>query len=575
MENVMNEKETNVEVLEREESRAVDAETSKVDSSGESHTGFVHVIKRRRWLIMAIVFVAAAAIAVALLLARRASTQAGRPVPAPSFEIGATSGTAPKPGEMVITLSPEELATAQIKTEAATVQEIAGGATAGGLRTTGIVQSNQYKEVPVMPIAGGIVREVKVQLGDRVRRGQPLAALFSTELADAQSDYLKMLAEVEEHHQHHRRTTELVEIGAASREELEQATSAFKAAQAKLASARQKLILLGMSAKDIDALRSPNSTSSMISIAAPSSGTIVSRAVNAGEVIEMGKELFRIADLSTVWVIAQVYESNFAQVQIGTPAVITTQAYPGRSFNGRVSYIDPRVDPQTRTAQVRIEVANPGEMLKLGMFVDVGFGGSAPAITSAGPVVVVPRAAIQTIGAKQVIYVATDKPGTFIQREVTTGPEANGLVQVYSGVSAGERVVTEGSFLLRAESLKLNPQQSSAQSNTMTSESMPQPQQQTTGAQESETKTQSVKVTLSEKGFQPDTINLKRGVAARITFVRQVEVTCATEVLIPAFNIKRELPMNEPVTIEFTPDKAGEFGFTCPMNMVKGKIIVR
>ncbi|HXG93981.1 MAG TPA: efflux RND transporter periplasmic adaptor subunit [Blastocatellia bacterium] len=571
----MNEKETNVEVLEREESRAVDAETSKVDSSGESHTGFVHVIKRRRWLIMAIVFVAAAAIAVALLLARRASTQAGRPVPAPSFEIGATSGTAPKPGEMVITLSPEELATAQIKTEAATVQEIAGGATAGGLRTTGIVQSNQYKEVPVMPIAGGIVREVKVQLGDRVRRGQPLAALFSTELADAQSDYLKMLAEVEEHHQHHRRTTELVEIGAASREELEQATSAFKAAQAKLASARQKLILLGMSAKDIDALRSPNSTSSMISIAAPSSGTIVSRAVNAGEVIEMGKELFRIADLSTVWVIAQVYESNFAQVQIGTPAVITTQAYPGRSFNGRVSYIDPRVDPQTRTAQVRIEVANPGEMLKLGMFVDVGFGGSAPAITSAGPVVVVPRAAIQTIGAKQVIYVATDKPGTFIQREVTTGLEANGLVQVYSGVSAGERVVTEGSFLLRAESLKLNPQQSSAQSNTMTSESMPQPQQQTTGAQESETKTQSVKVTLSEKGFQPDTINLKRGVAARITFVRQVEVTCATEVLIPAFNIKRELPMNEPVTIEFTPDKAGEFGFTCPMNMVKGKIIVR
>jgi RND family efflux transporter MFP subunit len=268
-----------------------------------------------------------------------------------------------------------------------------------------------------------------------------------------------MFAEVEEHHQHHKRTLELVEIGAESREELEQATSNYKSAQARLSSSRQRLMLLGMTSGQIDGLRNPGQVQSLISVLAPSSGTIISRTVNPGEVVEKGKELFRVADLSTVWVIGQVYETDFRMARIGTPAVITTPAYPGRTFNGRVSYSDPRVDPQTRTAQVRVEVANPGEVLKIGMFVDVSFGGSAPTVPSEQRVVVVPRAAIQNIGTKQVVFVATAQPGVFVQREVTVGPETNGLVPINSGVSAGEHVVTEGSFLLRAESLKINPGQ--------------------------------------------------------------------------------------------------------------------
>src|SRR5262249_33906389 len=158
----------------------------------------------------------------------------------------------------------------------------------------------------------------------------------------------------------------------------------------------QRLLLLGMSAKDVDALRTPDQVKSLIAVPAPISGSIISRTVNTGEVVAAGKELFRVADLSSIWVIGQIYETDFAKVRLGTPAMITTAAYPGRNFTGRVSYIDPRVDPQTRTAQVRIELSNPGEMLRIGMFVDVSFGGAAQTSTG-GPSVVVPRSAVQSI----------------------------------------------------------------------------------------------------------------------------------------------------------------------------------
>jgi cobalt-zinc-cadmium efflux system membrane fusion protein len=412
-------------------------------------------VRSNRWLVIVAVSLAVLAVALILFFAR-SRTREGQPVPAPSAQ-QAAAPSIERPAEVVITLSADELESAQIKTEVAIERRIQTEFLTDHLRTTGTVQSNAYKEVAVLGIAGGIVKEVSVGLGDRVRRGQQLAVIFSAELADAQGEYLKSLAELEEHHKHHRRAAELVEIGAISREEFEQAESAYKSAQARVSSARQRLMLFGMSPKEIDELKGAHQVRSLISVMSPSSGTIINRAVNPGEVIAVGKEMFRIADLSTVWVIGQVYEKNFAAVRVGTPAQITTPSYPGKSFSGRVSYIDPRVDPQTRTAQVRIEVANPSGVLKLGMFVDVSFG--AAVTSSDQPVVVIPRAALQVIGTKQVVFVATDRPGTFVQREVVTGSEANGLVPIYSGVKAGERVVTEGSFLLRAESLKINPAQ--------------------------------------------------------------------------------------------------------------------
>ncbi len=478
-----------------------------------------------------------------------------------------------------ITLSPDKLENAKLKTEGVAEQTGMPSEGAAGIRTTGTVQSNAYKEVPVFPIAGGIIRQINVELGNKVNRGQTLATIFSSELADAQGAYLKMAAEVDEHHKHHNRTIDLVEIGAASREELEQATSMKKAAEANLASARERLILLGLSEKQIEELRTAQKfPKPLIAVESPASGTLVGRAVNSGEVVMQGKEIFRVADLSSVWVVAQIYERNFQTVNIGTTAVITTSAYPGRTLNGRVSYIDPRVDPQTRTAQVRVELANPREVLRLGMFVDVTFSGAVQAASSAQPVPAVPRSAVQTIGAKQIVYVATDRPGSFVQREVSTGQEIDGKLPVYNGVSAGERVVTEGSFLLRAESLKLNPAQSTAAAFAASSKpAIPDVNRIQPGSRgpQQETGAQAVTVRVTDKGFQPDRIELKRGIPARLTFVREIEETCATSVMIPEFNIKQDLPLKEPVLLEFTPAKAGVFDFTCGMKMLTGKIVVR
>jgi cobalt-zinc-cadmium efflux system membrane fusion protein len=415
--------------------------------------------QHKRWIAAGAVALIAAAIAIVLLIRPWSGKQEGRAVPAPVEQPVPSAGTQQRSNDVIITLSPDEMENAQFKTEVAIEQSGEAQPTAPGTRTVGTVQSNAYKEVPVLPIAGGIMRDVRAQLGDRVKRGQPLAIIFSNELADAQASYLKMLALSEHHHLEYHRTTQLVEIGAASREELEKATADYKTEQANLASARQRLMLLGMSLPQVDRLTGASQVESLISISAPSSGTVISRTVNPGEVISTGKELFRIADLSSVWVIGQIYETDLASVRVGRPAKITTAAYPARSFIGRVSYIDPRVDASTRTVQVRVEVPNPGEVLKLGMFVDVSFGGAAATGTTAKPAVLVPSTALQAIGTRKMVYVASDRPGVFAQREVSTGMEANGHVTVYGGLNAGERVVTDGSFLLRAESLKLNPGQ--------------------------------------------------------------------------------------------------------------------
>jgi len=162
----------------------------------------------------------------------------------------------------------------------------------------------------------------------------------------------------------------------------------------------------------------------------------------------------RVTDLSSVWVVAQVYEKDLGKVHIGSGASISTDAYPGRVFRGQVSYVDPRVDPQTRTAQARIELANPGQQLKIGMYVNAAFAALGVAESN---VPIVPLAAVQNMSNRQVIFVATSDPNVFALRFVRLGPESNSYYPVLEGVSVGDRVVTEGSFMLRAEWLKSHP----------------------------------------------------------------------------------------------------------------------
>jgi cobalt-zinc-cadmium efflux system membrane fusion protein len=442
---------------EREKRAAEDAGTVDRVSADERVEKARSRPMRRASKIARIAVVAVASIAglAMLLWLLRPGSGGGRPVPAPrtvNVEQPGNAGDAGAPtSEATLTIAPEAAARAGIKVEQVREQ---AAAESSGESTTGVVQSNAYRETPVVSLVGGVVRQVNAELGQNVQRGQSLAVVFSDELATAQSRYLAAVADLDEHHKHHRRTAQLVEIGAASREEFEQATTKLRSAESELASLRQRLLLLGLSPQRVNSLRSPSQVSSDVSLQAPVSGTIINRSANPGEVIEANKEILRVADLSSVWVIGQVYEKDLARVQVGSGASVTSLAYPGQVFRGRVAYVDPRLDPATRTAQVRVELANPGQRLKIGMYVGVAFatiGGSESTIP------VVPVVAVQNLGNQQVVFVATNDPNIFALRPVRLGPESNGFLPVQEGLKVGDRIVTDGSFLLRAEWLKSHP----------------------------------------------------------------------------------------------------------------------
>ena len=425
------------------------------EESKDGSAGAKTSAARRKPQIAIVVVVIATIIVVGLATWLFWPKPAGKPVPAPrsvSFAESPAPQTVP-PGDQVLTLAPEQLQRAGLKIE--TVGERPSTEVAGQANT-GVVQANAYKETPVISLVGGIVRSVRPELGQTVRRGQTVAIVSSNELADAQSRFLMALAALDEHHRHHARTVKLVEIGAASREELEMASTKLRDAESDVANLRQKLLLLGLSSQRIASLNSISQISSEVNVPAPSSGTLTSRSVNPGEVIEANKELMRVTDLSTVWVVGQVYEKDLATIRVGSGANVTSDAYPGRVFRGRVSYVDPKIEPATRTAQVRIELANPGQMFKIGMYVNVGFATLGVAEKT---MPVVAKDAVQNIGNQQVVFVATDKPAEFALRPVRLGPERNGFYPVLEGLNSGERVVTQGSFLLRAEWLKLHPVQ--------------------------------------------------------------------------------------------------------------------
>jgi RND family efflux transporter MFP subunit len=429
-------------------------ETIETDESLASRSEGSGAQTHQRTAIVVLVSIAAIA-AVGIAAWALWPSKAGKPILAPRSVSFGESPNAPTStsGDQKLTLTPEQLLRAGLKIE--TVGE-KPSSDAVRQMTTGVVQANTYKETRVVSLVSGIVRSVKPELGQTVRRGDTVAVVSSNELADAQSRYLTAMAALDEHHRHHTRTMKLVEIGAASREELEMANTKLKDAESEVATLRQKLMLLGLSSQRIASLHSSSQISSEVNVPAPSSGTLTSRSVNPGEVIEANKELMRVTDLSSVWVVGQVYEKDLATIRVGSGANITSDAYPGRVFRGRISYVDPKIDPASRTAQVRVELANPGQVFKIGMYVNVAFAALGAAERN---MPVLPKDAVQTIGSQQYVFVATGKPNEFALRPVRVGSETNGFYPVLEGVNVGEQIVTRGGFMLRAEWLKSHPNQ--------------------------------------------------------------------------------------------------------------------
>ena len=508
-----------------------------------------------RWqvlLIGTVVLLAVGAGAAYLVLRLRTPPQPPSETVMPaSSAVPSGTDAAPAPAgplsDVSITLGADAVSRAGI-----TVTAVRGGTATDGVRAPGIVEPNTYKQTVVTPLVAGRITRVSVQLGQQVKRGQIIAEIFSPELAEAQTRYVTARAELDAHQQQLARTEKLVALGAASKQELERVHAEHTSRRAEVQSIASRLRLLGLSAKAIDSLDPGGVINATTGVPAPLDGIVTERNANVGANVDPSTELFTIADLSTVWVVADVFEKDFARVRVGSLATITTQAYPDLALRGRVSYIDPQLNADTRTAKVRIEVPNAQNALRLGMYAEAAFqtegGATAPAI---------PRTAVQNVGDRSVVYLANaDEPGKFVEREVVLGAAAGTGVSVLAGLNPGDLVVTEGSFYLRAERERLGLRGSVAKRPT------------TGGA------VQEAQVEVTDNGFEPSRLALRPRVPARITFTRTSEKTCATAVEFPSLKIRRDLPLNQPVVVEFTPDRTGELAFACGMNMLKGTVVV-
>ncbi len=391
--------------------------------------------------------VAGGGIAYVAVAPRSAPAAASSPEGTPPGGVQPTtaSPSATVPGasaDILITLTPEAIQRAGI-----VLAPVSTGGSTLTLRLPGVVEPNAYKQVAITSLVGGRVTRVLAELGQSVRSGQPLADVFSPELAEAETRFVSARAELDAHERELQRTEKLVEIGSASRPELERLHAGHTAKLTAVESARSRLELLGLSASSIANLGPGKEVGAVTTVVAPIAGVVTERAANAGLNVDTSAKLFTVVDLSTVWIVADLYEKDFSRVHVGTSARVTTKAFPNAPLNGTVSYIDPPVDAETRAAKVRVEVANPKQELRLGMFADVAIeAGGGGAGTS------IPRVAVQNVGNKTVVYVADpQQSGRFIEREVRLGDRSGNDVAVLNGVKPGESVVTEGSFAVRAE----------------------------------------------------------------------------------------------------------------------------
>ncbi|MGH9405210.1 MAG: efflux RND transporter periplasmic adaptor subunit [Terriglobia bacterium] len=309
------------------------------------------------------------------------------------------------------------------------------------LRFPASVSYNLFATTPVITQVGGPVSRVLVFPGQTVRAGQPMLEVTSPDYAQMRDSYVKARDAYDLAGKNLHRSEDLYAHHAISTSALEQAQSASVQAQADMTAATQALRVLGFSNPQ-QVLQ--KAVSPLIPLRAPVSGEVVERTVSPGQVVQAGStQCFVISNMSKVWVLANVYQNDLQYVHVGDPVTIQTDAYP-QLFHGRISYLAPAMDPNTRTLQVRIVTANPRQKLKKDMYVT--------AIVNAGALknaLTVPDSAVLRSSENQPFVYVSAEPQKFAQRLITIGDTQGGRTQVLSGLKPGEQVVANGSLFLQ------------------------------------------------------------------------------------------------------------------------------
>ena len=312
------------------------------------------------------------------------------------------------------------------------------------LRLTGNVTYNAFKTTPVFSAIGGPVHEILVAPGETVHAGQPLLTVNSPDYSAARSAYIKARDAYSLADKIYKRAQDLFAHGAIAESDLQLAESSRTQAQADMQSSEDALRALGLNDPEA-VVKNPPKMTSQIPVIAPVAGEVVERLVGPGQLLMGGAtQIFTISDMSTVWVLVNVYQNDMAFVHPGDSVEITTDSYP-EVFHGTISYLAPALDPNTRTLQARIVTGNPGKKLKKDMYVTatVRAGAIRDALT-------VPDAAILRDTENQpFVYAQTKVSNQFERRLVKIGDSQVGRTQITDGLKEGERVVADGALFLQ------------------------------------------------------------------------------------------------------------------------------
>ena len=377
--------------------------------------------KRQRWWIAIIIlFVSAVGIALYLYVQNKP-----RPVPSPASVNLAPTGNETTTNQMPETafrISPE-------KQQLIGVQYgiLENESLSKSLRAVGRAAFDETKIVRINPKIEGWIEDVFVDFtGKLVKKGQPLLTIYSPDLVQTQEEYLLALK---------------------NRKQLSESPfgEAVNFSESLVQSARRRLELWDVTEAQIKELEKRGAPSRTMTLYAPESGFVMTRNAFPKQRVMPETELYQLADLSNIWIVADIYEFEAADIKLGQLATVTLSSYPGRNFRGKITYIYPQVDNTTRTLKVRIELANKDFLLKPDMYADVTFN------IGYGNRLVVPQEAVMDSGSEQLVYVSLGD-GYFEPRKVQVGAKVDNKYVVIAGLKAGERVVTSGNFLVDSES---------------------------------------------------------------------------------------------------------------------------
>lgn len=349
--------------------------------------------------------------------------------------------------EGVVELTPEAAAHAKIRVAPVELRKVPLV-----LRTTARVDYDERRIAHVSPRITGRVTSVAAELGDDVTAGTRLAAIDSIDLGGAKADYLTARAEESLARKTRDRETRLAKEKITSQQSVLEARANHEKALARKRESEERLRLLGLTTEDVEQVRYGDPKAAVIPLMAPIDGRIVEKHLVVGELVSPEDKVFTVADLSQLWIWIDVYERDLAKVHEDDTAEVATEAWPGRTFVGHVAYIGDHVDPDTRAARARIDIANADGALKPGMFADVVL--TDPHSGDAGPMALtVPPSAIQRDGDHLIAFVKEGER-RYERRTVRLGARTEELVEVVEGLAQGDEVVVEGVFLLKSEAAK-------------------------------------------------------------------------------------------------------------------------